>query len=357
MPTARKLPSGSWRCLVFSHYEIVDGKKKRIYKSFTSDDPSKTGKKIAEQAAADFAVTRKTRKSSGVPFGSAVDQYISFRENVLSPSTINEYKRIRKKCCPDLMDVRLNDITQEMIQEEMNNLAKDVSAKTVRNVHGLISAVLRTYRSDFALRTDLPKKVRPKIYVPSDDDVSRLIEACRDTPMELPVLLAAFGPMRRGEISALTTDDIEGNTVHVCRSMVSDGSGGWTVRQPKTYSGDRFILYPDFVAEKWKDLSGNVTDLNPNEITHRFAHVLSNAGLPSFRFHDLRHYSASIQHALGIPDSYIMQRGGWKNDTVLKEVYRHVMEDETVKMNKIANDHFQDLCNTKCNTKRKGKGK
>ena len=26
MATAKKLPSGSWRCLVFSHYEYVTGK-------------------------------------------------------------------------------------------------------------------------------------------------------------------------------------------------------------------------------------------------------------------------------------------------------------------------------------------
>ena len=45
MATAKKLPSGSWRCQVFSHFEEQiqpDGtvKKKRIYKSFTCDDPS-----------------------------------------------------------------------------------------------------------------------------------------------------------------------------------------------------------------------------------------------------------------------------------------------------------------------------
>ena len=54
MPTARKLPSGSWRCQVYSHSVPVfnsDGsialdsngepKMKRMYESFTSDDPTK----------------------------------------------------------------------------------------------------------------------------------------------------------------------------------------------------------------------------------------------------------------------------------------------------------------------------
>ena len=53
MATAKKLPSGSWRCQVFSHIEEIplsDGtiKKKRVYKSFTCSDPSKKGKRICE---------------------------------------------------------------------------------------------------------------------------------------------------------------------------------------------------------------------------------------------------------------------------------------------------------------------
>ena len=61
--------------------------------------------------------------------------------------------------------------------------------------------------------------------------------------------------------------------------------------------------------------------LTPNDITNRFKTVPKHAGLPHFRFHDLRHYNASIQHALGIPDAYLMQSGGRENDSVLKSVF------------------------------------
>ncbi len=61
--------------------------------------------------------------------------------------------------------------------------------------------------------------------------------------------------------------------------------------------------------------------------------------------------SASILHALGIPDVYIMQRGGWGNDSTLKSVYRHALSDKMQEADKIANTHFEKLCNTKCNTK------
>lgn len=213
--------------------------------------------------------------------------------------------------------------------------------------------MLKQYRPDFALNTALPKKIRPDIYVPTDAEVKLLMMEVEGTEMELPVLLAAFGPMRRGEICALDMDAISGNMVHVCRNMVRTGDNTWIIKQPKSYAGNRYIDYPDFVANKWNGKEGRITELTPNNITDKFRYVLKRAGLPHFRFHDLRHYSASIQHALGIPDSYIMARGGWGNDGVLKAVYRHTLEDRVEQMNNITNNHFSELCNTKCNTTKK----
>lgn len=76
MATAKKLPSGSWRCLVFSHYENLfneDGspmidektgkqKRKRIYESFTSDLQGRRGKRDAEAQAAQFLAEKDRKK-------------------------------------------------------------------------------------------------------------------------------------------------------------------------------------------------------------------------------------------------------------------------------------------------------
>ncbi len=73
MAKAKKLPSGSWRCLVYSHSEpmtdtagkpVMDaktGKQKmrRVYESFTSDDPTSAGKREAERMAAVFAAQKE----------------------------------------------------------------------------------------------------------------------------------------------------------------------------------------------------------------------------------------------------------------------------------------------------------
>lgn len=72
MATAKKLPSGSWRCLVYSHSETIfdsdgnivygeDGKpkQKRIYESFTSDDPSPQIKKRRSSLLRSLRLKRK----------------------------------------------------------------------------------------------------------------------------------------------------------------------------------------------------------------------------------------------------------------------------------------------------------
>lgn len=348
MATARKLPSGSWRCQVYSHTEKIvqpDGttKEKRIYKSFTCDIPGPQGKRACEKMAADWAENKEQAPKQSMTFGQAMNNYIESREHVLSPRSIADYKNIRKHHLQGIMDVEITAITQEMIQKEINIAAMSLSPKTVRNIHGAVSAVLRIYRPGFALNTALPKKKRIELYIPTDEEVKRLLEAVRGSEMELPILLAAFGPMRRGEIAALEASDITGNIVHVSKNMILGGDRQWIIKAPKSYAGDRYIDYPDFVAEKWKGRVGYIVGLNPHQITDRFQTCLKLAGLPRFRFHDLRHYSASIQHALGIPDSYIMQRGGWGNDGTLKAVYRHALKDKSQEMNKIANSHFEML--------------
>ncbi len=345
MAKAKKLPSGSWRAQV---YDYTDSEGKRHYESFTAET-----RKEAEFLAAQFALDKKERYRSDKTFGQALDDYIIERGPVLSPRTRRNYKYIRNRAIQSIMKMRIKDITQKTIQQIVNEDAKTHSPKTVRNHYGLISAVMRRERPELALNTVLPQATPPDLYIPVDHDVQKLIAAVKDTALELPVLLAAFGPMRRGEICALDSSCIKGNVVHVKQNMVLDDYGKWIVKSAKTYAGDRYIYFPDFVMEKLKGIEGRVTDLNPDALTCRFRRRLKKAEITHFRLHDLRHYSASIQHALGIPDAYIMQRGGWKTDVVLKTIYRHALDDKQREMSNTANNYFSELCNTKYNTQQK----
>ena len=239
-------------------------------------------------------------------------------------------------------DIRLSDLTQSKIQHFINGIAAELSPKSIRNIHGLISGVLREADPGRALNTVLPEKKKAIISIPSDADIKRLLEYIQDTDMEIPVLLAAFGPMRRGEICALTADDVEGNDIHIHQSLALDERNIWVRKSPKTVSSNRVITFPDFVIEKLPK-EGPVCKLTPHQITDAFPRILKEAGIKRFRFHDLRHYSASIQHAMGIPDKYIMERGGWATDGVLKAIYQHTMEEKGKEFNQRVNSYFDSM--------------
>lgn len=353
MATAKKLPSGSWRCRIYSHTD-PDGKK--VYKSFTCDDPSKRGKRKCEDAATAWAAEKELHLASSRTFGQCAKTYIDIRRNTLSPRTIEDYERTKRLYLGDLDLIRIDDITQQHVQRVVDKCAETLSPKSVANIHCFISAVLRQERPNFALNTSLPQRTRPNLTIPSDGDVEALLKAVKDTTLELPIMLAAFGPMREGEICALDARNISGNVVHICENMVKkmvDGKTTWIIRHPKTTDGDRYIDYPQFVADMWQGKTGRIVDMNPNTLCKMFKRRLDELSIPKFRFHDLRHYSASIQHALGIPDAYIMKRGGWSSDRILKEVYRHAMDEKTKEMNDKANEHFRNMYDTIYDTNKK----
>ena len=83
--------------------------------------------------------------------------------------------------------------------------------------------------------------------------------------------------------------------------------------------------------------------MNPNTLCKMFKRKVDQLGLPMIRFHDLRHWCASTLHAQGVPDAYIMQRGGWSSDWVLKSVYRHTLDGDQQSMTALANDHFSRI--------------
>lgn len=332
MAKAKKLPSGSWRVLV---YDGKDENGKRRYQSFTADT-----KKQAEYMAAQYAITHKAVKASEMTLAEAFAQYIQSKDQVLSPSTIKGYYKIKRTNLQQLMSVRLCDLTQAMIQNAINREAAQLSPKTVRNVHGLLSAVLSVYLPEMNLHTALPQRKRPELYIPSTEDVQKIIQAAQGSELEKAIMLAAFGSLRRSEIAALLRSDINGNQITVNKAMVRSEDHEWVIKQPKTEAGYRTITLPTFVIERISQCEERVVALTPGSITNQFVLLLERCKVPRFRFHDLRHYQASILHAMGVPDKYIIERGGWRTDSTLKNIYQHTMDEKRQEVEKNICDFF-----------------
>ena len=323
-------------------YWYTDETGKRHYKSFTAPT-KKQAKLLADKWKAVHKDERPEEEQ--ITVCEAVKRYIEMKEGIISPSTQRGYeKELRCNLSGIFGNKIITKLTTPAVQLWISDLSRrGLSPKSIRNAYGLLSATIDMFAPDLRLKVTLPARKKPELYCPSDQDVKRLLEAVNDPELYLAILLAAFGPMRRGEICALESTDIKDNIISVSKSMVLGSDNIWHIKQPKTYGGYRDIEFPDFVIQCIPHKEGKIFDATPDQITGRFEKALSKTDLPAFRFHDLRHYAASIMHAIGIPDQYILQRGGWSSDSVMKTVYRNTIDLETVRQNKKINDHFKRL--------------
>ena len=314
----------------------------RIMKSFTGRTRDEAEYKYRQYMLAPHPV-----KSSSLATQEAVRRYIQTKSGVLSPSTMKGYYSLLRNHIEGavLGETDLMDITIADIQLWISELSEELTPKTVRNANALLQASVEMFRPDFQYKVTMPQKIPANLYCPSDDDVRRLLDEIRDKDPEMyrAVLLAAFGPMRRSEICALTSDDIHGNLVTVNKAMVYDEVGARVVKTTKTVSSNRVIEYPDFVIESLRGINGRIITSAPDVLSNRFKRTVERIGGPRFRFHDLRHYSASIMHAIGVPDQYIMSRGGWASDIVMKRVYRNIIDIEEARQTRKITEHFQKL--------------
>lgn len=313
---------------------------KRIMKSFTGRT-----REEAELRFRQYMLSPERPKDAALTVSVAVSRYIDAKAGVLSPSTLRSYHSLLETLIDGspLGGMDINEVKAQDLQVWVSDLSADHSPKTVRNANALVRSSFQMFRPDYNYRVTLPQKLPTELYCPSDDDVRRLLDDIKDRDPEMyrAVLLAAFGPMRRSEICALTPDDVHGNRVTVSKALVYDDAGGLTIKTTKTLGSNRVIEYPDFVIKALQDCSGRFVTSAPDVLSNRFRRTVRRLGGPSFRFHDLRHYAASIMHVIGIPDQYIMQRGGWSSDVVMKRVYRNVINIEEVRQTKKINQHFQ----------------
>ena len=336
MANAKKLPSGNWRVQVS---KSVNGKL--IKKSFTAST-----KKEAEFLAAKWQIEiEESQDTNNITLHDAFIRYIKSKEHVLSPATVREYYRTANSHLQSIMDIPIAKLTQEKIQIAIDQESIKLSSKTVHNIHGLLSATLQMFRKDFKLTTQLPQSEVFEPTIPTEEDISKLLHFVKGTDLEKAIYLAALGPMRRAEVCALTSDDINGCTITVNKSVVQDYNKNWVIKLPKTTAGIRKITYPSFVIEIFKDCEGKLVSYNPNALYKAFKRALKKCEVPDCRFHDLRHYGASILHALKYPDKYIMARGGWKTKTMLDKIYKHALKEKQKEFDDIANKHFEQIYN------------
>ena len=301
-----KLPSGSYRVR-----KTIKGKTMNL-----------TFKKRPTQREIEEEINRRLGLHNGkLTFKDAATMYISSRTNTISPATIREYKGTLSRLDQRFTSLAIDEITQSDIQFLVNDLSSRLSAKTVSNYHGFVASILVEFRPDMIIRTKLPVRVNKKPYVPTNEEVKALIECAKGTQYEVPILLGCCS-MRRGEICALTENDIdfENCIIHITKDMVMDENKNWVIKIPKTLASIRDIKVPSEIIESIK--RNGLYKGHPNSISDWMTKAEKRLGIPHFSLHKTRHFFVSVAHNKGESDADIMATGGWATDNVMIKHYR-----------------------------------
>lgn len=328
----RQLPSGSWNAQVYI---------KNKYVSVTAKTKKECEIKIGE--------LKKNGIKDFMTVGDALDKYIEMVTPVCSPLTIAGYKRTRKYSFQDLMKMDVRDLTDRIVQNEINKeilrpsmqTGKTISAKTVKNNFSVIASALK--EQGYQFRSKLPKVHHTNEYLPEPYQV---INAIKGTDIELPCLLAMWMSLRQAEIVALTKDSINGDflTINKTRNFI-DGKD--TIKPyAKTDSSMRTLKMPPYIKELIQDqISDNdlIFPYTGNALHHKFRKLMKEHNI-KIRFHDLRHLFASVSLTiLGIPSKQVQKEGGWSSPSVMEKVYSQTFTSIDQESFTRRNEYFEKI--------------
>ena len=344
-----------------------DKSGKRVSKWLPTGLPVKGNKKRAEDmlmaARAEF-VEGEAAIDRDMPFSSYLVQWMEIARSTLKPNTAAGYSgMIQNPIAPYFQQrgITLGGLQAVDIQMFYTSQLKRVSANTVIHYHAIIHRALK-----YAVKTDLidvnpadkverPRKDRFTASFYDGNEVNRLFQAARGTPLELPVMLAAFYGLRRSEVVGLKWDaiDFENKTIAIRHTVTVCAEKGRRIEvaadTTKTASSRRTLpLVPAFQTklaalkeqqEKNRILCGRsyCTDylgyvlvdamgnrLKLSYISTAFPALLKRNGLRPIRFHDLRHSCASLLLKNGVPMKQIQEWLGHSDFSTTANIYAHL---------------------------------
>lgn len=315
---------------------------------------------IREYCTKKPAVTRMTVQQ-------LYEEYILAKENEVRYSSLVKIKNcISKGVLPTLSDKQIAKLTVKHMQDWKNETAKKGFAQaTLRNYYGEFRQML-----NYAVRMGyIPKnpltvvgnfkqsfeiKPKDKIQYYTVEQFIKFIAEAKKAAQEKDTInewsyyvffnIAFYTGARKGEIYALKWSDIEGNILHIRRSVAQKYGKGDIETPPKNKSSYRDLQIPAplmeiFLEQKERQMQdenftedyrvcGGITCIRDSTVTNKNVEYGNKAGLPHIRVHDFRHTHATLLINEGINVQEIARRLGHSSTKETLETYAHLYPRE-----------------------------
>lgn len=268
-------------------------------------------------------------------------RFLAERQGKVKPSTFSCYQRsVRCHILPALGGCVASELTAEDINGYLDTLLEELSPKTVREVGGLLLAMLRFAGFAPEGAVTLPKTRQRPIEVFTEPELRRIGQSILSAPngMGLGVLLSAYTGLRLWEVCGLRWQDVdtEAGLLHVQQTVeritCTDGTTCLTVQTPKTDCSQRWVPIPDEMLRLLRRkphrpeaylLTGCAAIPDPRTCQYRYKALLTRCGVRYRSFHCLRHSYATRCVEQGVDVKSVSELLGHSDVRTTLRLYVH----------------------------------
>ena len=340
---------GRW----MARLSLPDGTRKAVY-----------GKTKAEAIKRLQAAQRTI--AQGLPLGNEretvaawLKTWLTAAEGRTRPRTAQRYQQIvRLHLTPRLGHIRLTWLTPADVERAMREAAEaGQSPQSVAHHRAVLRSALNAAMKhglvgrNVAALADAPHIPEREYEATTPTKARAIFQAVKGDRLEAFVTIALACGLREGEALGARWNDVnlDDGTLSIQRTLQRI-HGEWQFLEPKTKRSRRTISLPAPVVQALREhrarqiaerlLGGPAWDserwghlvftnevggpLDRSTVLHHFHRVLTRAGLPKMRVHDLRHGAASLMAALGVPPRVAMEVLGHSQIATTMNRYTHV---------------------------------
>ena len=354
----RKRDDGRWEGrIVVGHKANGDPIFRHVY--------AKTQKALTEKLHQSIECYQDVEltEDSRMTLGEWLDRWLAeYKDGTIRSGTLEGYRNyIENYIKPQLGGKQVSLITTQDVQRMYRRLksggrvredvdgSKRLSDSTVRHIHTMLHGAMKAAVQAHIIpknpteNATAPKSNYKPMQVLNEQELDTFLQAVQKDDIWRDFFYTELMTgLRRGEICALMWRDFDAKagTLGISRTLHSKGQGIYALGDTKTSQGNRTIILPESVAALLRARKKNSISqwifpqptspelpMNPGTACRRLKTLLEEAGLPSIRFHDLRHTFATLALQNGMDVKTLSAMLGHVSAATTLDIYTHATSD------------------------------
>lgn len=274
----------------------------------------------------DIAVSEKTLRLKDLS-----DEWWAVVENSVKPRTAERYLSHLRIIEQHLGSLPLIALDYRRVQGFVTDLQRRYRPRTVTHTYAVLALMLKHgqrlgYIQKAVPKPVLPRITKPRLTIPTKEQVDRLAE-CSDARFHAAVLLAGYGGLRQGEVLALHRGDVHVSDSYILVHQARNKTTG-AIESTKTDNARRVYMPARLSECVVEHLDEYDTELlfpaTVSSFQKSWVRARKAAGVPTVRFHDLRHSAASLYIHAGWSPTQVAAQLGHADPAMTLRVYSHL---------------------------------